>query len=198
MDTPSIVRTFYNQHQKELLNILKYIQTLGLVNEYHPLDIDLLAAGAVKHYSWKTEHHFKAEELDLTNSWSRELKSPFVNRLQEPPWIPKQWHELMAFLITGRHLYVGPLTAKDIGIEKGMPDRFKESSSEGKGREPVTPQREQCSKHQQRIGLTKVTMSYYQSEASNKEELCVREVCRRTRIEITRPSYCHQKDNEGQ
>ena len=49
-DTLSILRSFYNQHEKELLNILKYVQTLGLVNAYHPLDIDLLAEAAIKHY----------------------------------------------------------------------------------------------------------------------------------------------------
>ena len=62
VDTPSIVRTFYDQHEKELLYIMKYVQTLGLVNVYHPLDIDLLGEGALKHYSCNTEHNFKAEE----------------------------------------------------------------------------------------------------------------------------------------
>ena len=42
VDTPPIVRSFNDQHEKELLNILKYVRTLGLVNAYHPLDIDLL------------------------------------------------------------------------------------------------------------------------------------------------------------
>ena len=68
VDTPPIVRSFYDQHEKELLNILKYVQTLGLVNAYHPLDIDLLAEAAIKHYLWKSEHNFKAEELDLSNT----------------------------------------------------------------------------------------------------------------------------------
>ena len=47
----------------------------------------------------------------------------------------------MAFMITGRHLYVGPLTAEDIEKEQRMRAGFKQSSSKGKGREPVTPQR---------------------------------------------------------
>ena len=85
VDTPPIVRSFYNQHEKELLNILKYVQILGLVNAYHPLDIDLLAEAAIKHYLWKSEHNFKAEELDLSNTLSKELKRPFVKRLKEPP-----------------------------------------------------------------------------------------------------------------
>ena len=41
----------------------------------------------------------------------------------------------MAFMITGRHLDVGPLTAEDIAKEHSMPGGFKESSSKGKGRE---------------------------------------------------------------
>ena len=57
----------------------------------------------------------------------------------------------MAFMITGRHLYVGPLTAEDIVKEQEMPGGFKESSSKGKGREPVTPQRGEGSKRQQRF-----------------------------------------------
>ena len=72
--TPSIVRSFYDQHEKGLLNILTYVQTLVLVNAYHPLDNDLLAEAAIKHYLWKSEHNFKAEELDLSTTWSIELK----------------------------------------------------------------------------------------------------------------------------
>ena len=79
---PPIVRSFYDQHEKELLNILKQVQTLGLVNAYHPLDIDLLAEAAVKHYFWKTEYNFTAEDLDLSYTCSIELKRPFVNRLK--------------------------------------------------------------------------------------------------------------------
>ena len=45
----------------------------------------------------------------------------------------------MAFMITGRHLDVGPLTAEDFEAEQGMSGGFKESSSKRKGREPVTP-----------------------------------------------------------
>ena len=50
VDTPPIVRTLYDKQEKELLHILRYVQTLGLVNAYHPLDVDLLAEAAVKHY----------------------------------------------------------------------------------------------------------------------------------------------------
>ena len=60
VDTPPIERTFYDQPEKVLLHILKYVQTLGLVNAYHTLDIDLLAEEAVKHYLWKTVHNFEA------------------------------------------------------------------------------------------------------------------------------------------
>ena len=83
--TPPIVRSFYDQHEKELLNILKYVQTLGFVNAYHPLDIDLQAEAAVKHYFWETEQNFKAEELDLSNTLSKELKRLFVNRVKDLP-----------------------------------------------------------------------------------------------------------------
>ena len=68
VNTPPIVRSFYDQHEKELLHILKYVQTLELVNAYHGLDIDLLADAAIKHYLWKREHNFKEEELDLSNT----------------------------------------------------------------------------------------------------------------------------------
>ena len=74
------------------------------------------------------------------------MKCPFVNRLQEPPWIAKEWDELMASMTTGRHLDVGPLTAEDIEKDQGMSGGCKESSSKGKGREPVTPYRGEGSK----------------------------------------------------
>ena len=114
VDTPPIVRSFDDQHEKELLHILKYVQTLRLVNAYHPLDIDLLAEAVIEHDLWKSEHNFKAEELDPSHTLSKELKRPFVNGLKEPPWIAREWDELMAFMITGRHLDVGPRTAEDI------------------------------------------------------------------------------------
>ena len=85
VDTPPIVRTFYVQHEKELLNFHKYVQTLGLVNAYYALDIYMLPEAAVKHYVWKTKHIFNAEELHLSNTLRRELKHQFVNRLKEHP-----------------------------------------------------------------------------------------------------------------
>ena len=54
-------------------------------------------------------------------------------------------------MITGRHLDVGPLTEEDIEKEQRMPGGFKELSSKAKGREPVTPQRGEGSKRQQRF-----------------------------------------------
>ena len=137
--TPPIVRSFDYQHEKELLNSLQYVETLGLVNAYHPLDIDLLAEAAITHCLWKREHNFKAEEFNLRNTLSKELNRPFVNRLKETPWIARESDQLMAFMITGRDLDVGPLTAEDIEKEQRMPGGFKESSSKGKGRKPVTP-----------------------------------------------------------
>ena len=50
VDTPPIIRTCYNQHEKELRNIRKYAQSQRLVNAYHPLNIDLLAQAAAEHY----------------------------------------------------------------------------------------------------------------------------------------------------
>ena len=79
VDTPPIVRTFYDQYETELLHIVKYIQTQGLVNAYNPLAIDLLAEAAVQHYFSKTKHNFKAENIDVRNTLSKELKHPFVN-----------------------------------------------------------------------------------------------------------------------
>ena len=149
VDTPPIVRSFYNQNEKEVLNIVKYVRTLGLVNAYHPLDIDLLAEAAIKHYLCKSQHNFKAEEIDLRNTCSKELKRPFVNRLKAPPCIAREWDKLMAFMITGSHLDVGTLTAADIEKEQKKPGGFKDSSSKGKGREPVPPQRGEGSKRQQ-------------------------------------------------
>ena len=85
----------------------------------------------------------------MSNTLSKELKRPFVNRMNEPPWIARESDELMAFMITGRHLDVGLLTAEDIEKEQGMPGGFKESSSKGEGRERITPQRGDSSKRQQ-------------------------------------------------
>ena len=115
--TPPIVRNFYDQDEKELLNSLKYVQTLGLVNAYRPLYIDLLAEAAVKHYLCISEHNFQAADVDLSNTLRKELKRQFINRLTEPPWIARKCDELMACMITGRHLYVGLLTAEAIVTE---------------------------------------------------------------------------------
>ena len=57
----------------------------------------------------------------------------------------------MALMITGRQLDVGPLTAEDIQKQERIQAGFQESSSKGKGREPVTPQRGEGSKRQQRF-----------------------------------------------
>ena len=57
----------------------------------------------------------------------------------------------MAFMITGRHLVVGPLTAEDIEKEQEMWVGFKASSRKGKAGIPVTPQRPEGSKCQQRF-----------------------------------------------
>ena len=90
VDTPTIIRTFYDHHEIELLSMLKYVQTLALVNAYHALDIDLRAEAAVKHYLWKIEHNFKGQELDPSYTLSKELKGPFVKRQKEPLWIARE------------------------------------------------------------------------------------------------------------
>ena len=91
------------------------------------------------------------EELYLCNNWSKELKCTFVNPQTKPPCICREWDEPMSFIIPGRHLYVGPLRPAYIEKYQGMPRGFKESSSKSKGREPVTPHREEGSKHQHRF-----------------------------------------------
>ena len=48
--TLPIVKTFHDQHDNELPNILMYVQIQGLANAHHTLDIDLLAEPAVQHY----------------------------------------------------------------------------------------------------------------------------------------------------
>ena len=90
-------------------------------NACHPLDIELLAEGGLKHYVWTTEHDFQAEELDLRNVCRKESKRPFVNWLKAPPCIAREWNELMAFMITSRHLDVGLLTAEVIEKEQEIP-----------------------------------------------------------------------------
>ena len=109
----------------------------------------MLAEAAIKHYLWNSVHNFKAEELDLSNTLSKELKRPFVNRPKEPPWRAREWDELIAFMITGHHLDVGPLTAEDIAKEQRTLGGYKDSTRKGKGREPETPQRGEGSKPQQ-------------------------------------------------
>lgn len=49
------------------------------------------------------------------------MKRPFGNLRKEPRWIAREWDELIAFIITGRCLYVGPLTAEDIDKGKEYP-----------------------------------------------------------------------------
>ena len=165
VDIPTIVRTFYAQHAEKVLNILKYVQTVGLVNTYHALGIDLLAEAAVNDQVWKTENDFTAEELDLSNTLTKELKPRFVSPLKEPSWIVREWDELMAFIINGRHLYEGPLTAEDIEKEQQMPGGFKESSSKSKGRDPVTSERVQGSTRQQRSQQPTVGRDKVEKEA---------------------------------
>ena len=111
----------------------------------------MLAEAGVKDYLWKTEHDFKAEELDLRDTFSKELTSPLVNRLKDPPRIAREWDERMAFMITVRHLVVGPPTAEDIKTEQGMPGGFTESARKGNVSEPETPQRGEGSNRQQRL-----------------------------------------------
>ena len=109
-------------------------------NACHPLDIELLAEAGLKHYFCTTDHDFQAEELDLHSACIKESKRPFVNWLKEPPCIAREWNELMAFMITSRHLDVGLLTAEDIDKEQEIPGGIKESSSKGKGLVAVTLQ----------------------------------------------------------
>ena len=151
VDTPPIVRTFYDQHEKELLHILKNVQTSGLVNVYHPLDIVLLCRSSSEILLMATEHNLKAVELDLRNTMSKEWKCALVKRLKEQPCIDREWDELRAFMIPGVDLNVGPQTAEDIEKERGMPGGFQESSSKGKALEPVTPQRGEGSQRHQRF-----------------------------------------------
>ena len=151
VDTPPIVRTFHNQHEQELLRILKYVQTLALVNACQALDIYLLPEAVVTYYFCKTEHEFKAEDLDLSHTLSKELRSPFVNWLKELRWMAEQADELMACMICGRHLDVKPLTSEDIEKKQGMPGGFEAMSSKGKECLYITPQRGEGSKRQQRF-----------------------------------------------
>ena len=88
-----MVRTFYEQYEEKLLKILMYVHILSLMNAYYPLDIDLLAEAAVKHYFCKTEHNFNVDEFNLSNRWSKELKHRFIDCLQDPPWIAIEWDE---------------------------------------------------------------------------------------------------------
>ena len=60
VDTPPIARTFYDQYEKELQNITKYVQIQGLVNVYHALDIDVLPEAAGNPCWWQTEDNFNA------------------------------------------------------------------------------------------------------------------------------------------
>ena len=85
MYTPPLVRAIYDQHEKELLNIPNYVETLAVVNAYYALHMDLQAEATVKHYIWQTEHNFKGENLYLSNLLREELMSPFGKRLKEPP-----------------------------------------------------------------------------------------------------------------
>ena len=110
----SVVRSYNNQHEKELLNIYKYVQTLGLLHACHPLDIALLAEAAGKHCFCKNEPKFKVEEFDVSNTLSKELKHPWVNPLKDTPWVATEWDEVIALIITGRQLDVVRLIVEDI------------------------------------------------------------------------------------
>ena len=87
----------------------------------------------------------------MRNTCTKEQKRAFVNRLKEPLWIAREWDKVMAFMISGRHLDVGLLITEDMENERGMAGGCEESSSKGKGREPVTRQRGDGSKRHLRI-----------------------------------------------
>ena len=112
---------------------------------------DLLAEAAAKHYFWKMQHNFIAEELDSSNTLGKELKRQLVNQLKEPPCIARESDELMALVITGHHSYMRLLIVEDVDKQNGISGGFMESSSKGKGRKPVIPQRVAGSKLQQRL-----------------------------------------------
>ena len=88
----------------ELLEMLGYVQTMGMVQEYNLEDIKLLMEAATKHLLWKSDIQFETEELELTNVLSKQLKKPFIAPIKEPHWVLKEWDELMTFMLCGRHL----------------------------------------------------------------------------------------------
>ena len=124
----------------------------------------------MKHYFRKTEHNFKDVESALGNTLSKELKRLFVNLLKEPLWIAKQWHELMACIITGSHLYVAPQAAEDIEKEQGIPGGLKESSSKDKGRESVTSHGVEACKRRQRFEQQTEDGDSFQKQAEYKAD----------------------------
>jgi len=82
-----------------------YIQRLGLVQEYHDKDIKLLLDAVEKHYLWKeTNYLFIETELDSKAVFHRELKKPIFTLEEELHLVMKEWNEIMAFGLGGRHL----------------------------------------------------------------------------------------------
>jgi len=102
------------QECQRIDEILVYIQSLGLVQEYHDEDIKLLLEAVGKHYLQKKSNYpFVETELDLNAFFVEELKKPVVPLGQEPHWVIKEWDEIMAFTLYGRYVQLGTHAVKD-------------------------------------------------------------------------------------
>jgi len=123
--------------------MLAYTQRLGLAQEYHDEDIKLLLEAVVKHYVWKeTNYPFVETELDWKAVFQKELKKPVVPLGKEPHWVIKEWDEIMAFALCGRHLQLRTHTVEDCDKPVDtMPGSFQgtpEPKSKGEGTIPTT------------------------------------------------------------
>jgi len=142
--TPPAPQSFWKKESQRIDEILAYTQRLGLAQEYHDEDIKLLLEAVGKHYLWKeTNYPFLETELDLKAVFQKELKKPIVPLGKEPHWVIKEWDEIMAFALCGRHLQLVTHTVEDcdkpVDTMPGSFQRTPKPKSKGKGTIPTTP-----------------------------------------------------------
>ena len=90
--------------QLQIHDILTFTQTLGCLHCVHPKDIQLLLEATTKYYLWNTTIPFESEDLELTTVLMERLKRPKISQLTEPPWVLKEWDDIMSFILCGYHL----------------------------------------------------------------------------------------------
>ena len=58
----------------------------------------------MNHFLWNRAIAFENEDLELTTVLNKHLKCQKIPQLTEPIWVPKEWDDIMSFMLCGQHL----------------------------------------------------------------------------------------------